>query len=92
MRLLQGSWSEVLTLSLVFGTMPTTVGAANAMAKETKDGHKQKLKFAPDFALSEAMALQINLEEFYGHVSANMKSHKNKAFLYWYEIMAQIIW
>ena len=69
MRLLQGSWSEILTLSLVFGTMPTTVGAANAVAKKTKAGLKQKLKFAPDFALSEAMALQINLEEFYGHVS-----------------------
>merc|ERR1712012_980082 len=69
MRLLQGSWSEVLTLSLVFRTLPTSVAAANAAAKDTEAGGllKRRLKFAPDFALTEAMALQIDLEEFYHH-------------------------
>ena len=69
MRLLQGSWSEVLTLSLVFRSLPSTVAAANASAKETEAGLKRRLKFAPDFALTEAMALQIDMEEFYNHVS-----------------------
>ena len=70
MRLLQGSWSEVLTLSLIFRTLPTTVAAATASAKESEAGGlRRRLKFAPDFALTEAMALQIDLEEFYNHVS-----------------------
>ena len=69
MRLLQGSWSEVLTLSLIFRTLPTTVAAASASAKESEAGLRRRLKFAPDFALTEAMALQIDLEEFYNHVS-----------------------
>ena len=75
MRLLQGSWSEVLTLSLVFRTLPTSVAAANAAAKDTEAGGllKRRLKFAPDFALTEAMALQIDLEEFYHHVSSSQK-------------------
>jgi estrogen-related receptor ERR len=67
MRLLQGSWSEVLTLSLIFRTLPTTVAAATASAKESEAGLRRRLKFAPDFALTEAMALQIDLEEFYNH-------------------------
>ena len=69
MRLLQGSWSEVLTLSLVFRSLPSTVAAANASVKETEAGLKRRLKFAPDFTLTEAMALQIDMEEFYNHVS-----------------------
>ena len=75
MRLLQGSWSEVLTLSLIFRTLPTTVAAASASAKESEAGLRRRLKFAPDFALTEAMALQIDLEEFYNHVSFHFPFH-----------------
>ena len=80
MRLLQGSWSEVLTLSLIFRTLPTTVAAASASAKESEAGLRRRLKFAPDFALTEAMALQIDLEEFYNHVSFHFPFHSRKIF------------
>ena len=72
MRLLQGSWSEVLILSLVFRSLPTTVAAASVAAKEKASNggvKKWKLKFAPDFALNENMATDSGLEEFYSHVS-----------------------
>ena len=80
MRLLQGSWSEVLTLSLVFRTLPTSVAAANAAAKDTEAGGllKRRLKFAPDFALTEAMALQIDLEEFHHHVSCSQNRERER--------------
>lgn len=69
MKLLQASWSEVMTLSLVFRSLPTSVAAANVAAKEAANGLKRKLKFAPDFALTEDMAMDCGLEDFYQHVN-----------------------
>ena len=71
MRLLQGSWSEVLILSLVFRSLPTTVAAASVAAKEKASNggvKKWRLKFAPDFALNEKLAFDSGLEDFYSHV------------------------
>ena len=53
MRLLQSSWSEILTLSLVFRSIPTS----------------GRLNFAADFSLSEAEARECGLTEFFNHVS-----------------------
>ena len=69
MRLLQRSWSDVLTLSMVFRTLPTSVAAASAFAKESEAGNKWRLKLAPDFLLTETLAKQIELDEFYHLVS-----------------------
>ena len=52
MRLLQSSWSEILTLSLVFRSIPTS----------------GRLNFAADFSLSEAEARECGLTEFFNHV------------------------
>ena len=71
MRLLQGSWSEVLILSLVFRSLPTTVAAASVAAKEKASNggvKKWRLKFAPDFALNENLAFDSGLQDFYSHV------------------------
>ena len=68
MGLLRGSWSEVLTLSLVFRSLPTTVAAANLAAKDASVGLKRKLKFAPDYAITQAMALQCGLQNLYDQV------------------------
>jgi len=73
MRLLQGSWSEVLILSLVFRSLPTTVAAASVAAKEKASNggvKKWRLKFAPDFALNEKLAFDSGLEDFYSHCSS----------------------
>lgn len=67
--LLRGSWSEVLTLAVVFRSLPTTVAAANVAAKEASAGIKRKLKFAPDLALSEKMAVEVGLADFYEQCS-----------------------
>ena len=58
MRLLQSSWSEILTLSLVFRSIPTS----------------GRLNFAADFSLSEAEARECGLTEFFNHVSITEKS------------------
>ena len=82
MRLLQGSWSEVLILSLVFRSLPTTVAAASVAAKEKASNggvKKWKLKFAPDFALNENMATDSGLEEFYSHVSFQIAPNFSRA-------------
>ena len=76
MRLLQGSWSEVLILSLVFRSLPTTVAAASVAAKEKASNggvKKWRLKFAPDFAINEDTALHCGLEDFYAHVRTKKK-------------------
>ena len=57
MRLLQSSWSEILTLSLVFRSIPTS----------------GRLNFAADFSLSEAEARECGLTEFFNHVSITEK-------------------
>lgn len=51
MRLLQSSWSEILTLSLVFRSLPTS----------------GRLNFAADFSLTEAEARECGLWEFFNH-------------------------
>jgi hypothetical protein len=53
MRLLQNSWSEILTLSLVFRSLPRS----------------GRLNFAADFSITEAEAAECGLNEFYSHVS-----------------------
>ena len=53
MRLLQSSWSEILTLSLVFRSLPTS----------------GRLNFAADFSLTEPEAKECGLWEFFNHVS-----------------------
>lgn len=65
MGLLRASWSEVLTLSLVFRSLPTTVAAANLAAKESSAGLRRKLKFAPDYSLTASMAVECGLSDFY---------------------------
>ena len=75
MRLLQGSWSEVLILSLVFRSLPTTVAAASVAAKEKASNggvKKWRLKFAPDFALNENSAFDSGLQDFYLHVRLHL--------------------
>ena len=57
MRLLQSSWSEILTLSLVFRSLPTS----------------GRLNFAADFSLTEAEARECGLWEFFYHVSRDLK-------------------
>ncbi len=59
MRLLQGSWSEVLTLSLVFRSIPATATTTSV----------SKLSFAQDLALNESQASSVGLGEFFQHVS-----------------------
>ena len=49
MKLLQNTWTEILTLSLLFRSLP-------------KSG---KLNFAPDFALNETEASQCGLDPFF---------------------------
>ena len=61
MRLLQGSWSEILTLTLVFRSLP-------------RNG---KLQFASDFSVSESQANSVGLKDFYGHVSKRKKERKS---------------
>ena len=53
MCLLQTSWSEILTLSLVFRSLPRS----------------GRLNFAADFSIDEAQASQAGLLDFYNHVS-----------------------
>ena len=61
MRQLQGSWSEVLILSLVYRSLPTTEKVPNA----AESSLKWRLIFAPDFARDETMAVESGLEDFY---------------------------
>ena len=56
MRLLQSSWSEILTLTLVFRSLPRT----------------GRLHFASDFSVSASQANECGLEEFYDHVSYSL--------------------
>jgi estrogen-related receptor ERR len=65
MGLLRGSWSEVFTLSILFRSLPTTVAAAGLAAKEVSNGVKRKLKFAPDYAMTQTIANQCGLQAFY---------------------------
>ena len=53
MKLLQNTWTEVLTLSLLFRSLPKT----------------GKLHFAPDLSLNETEASQCGLELFFEKVS-----------------------
>lgn len=69
MRLLQGSWSEVLTLNLVFRSLPTSVAAATSASKDASAGITRKLQFAPDMVISEAIAAECGLKDFYNHCS-----------------------
>ena len=52
MRLLQCSWSEILTLTLVYRSLP-------------RNG---RLNFAPDLCLTADMAAEAGMDEFYQHV------------------------
>ena len=61
MRQLQGSWSEVLILSLVYRSLPMTEKVPNA----AESSLKWRLKFAPDFAMDEIMAVESGLKDFY---------------------------
>ena len=56
MRLLQSSWSEILTFTLVFRSLPRC----------------GKLNFASDFSVSEAQAIECGLDEFFFHVSGKL--------------------
>ena len=68
MGLLRGSWSEVFTLSILFRSLPTTVAAAGLAAKEVSNGVKRKLKFAPDYSMTQTIANQCGLQAFYEQV------------------------
>ena len=59
---LQGSWSEVLIMSLVYHSLPTTVDKGSNNGRTSL---KWRLKFAPDFAMDESMAVESGLEDFY---------------------------
>ena len=69
--LLRNDWSEVLTLSLVFRSLPSTVAAGAAHDKEsaTMGSIKRQLKFAPDYTLNDKTATRIGLTDFYEQVS-----------------------
>ena len=68
MGLLRGSWSEVFTLSIIFRSLPTTVAAASLAAREVSSGNKRKLKFAPDYAMTQNIANKCGLQAFYEQV------------------------
>jgi len=55
MRLLQGSWSEILTLSLCFRSLQSKSNG--------------KLNFATDFNITEQEAKDCGLADFFNHVS-----------------------
>ncbi|XP_059088028.1 steroid hormone receptor ERR1-like isoform X2 [Tigriopus californicus] len=57
MRLLHFSWSEILTLTLVFRSLPRT----------------GRLNFAADFALTEAQANNCGLQDFFHHCSRTIE-------------------
>ena len=69
MGLLRGSWSEVFTLSIIFRSLPTTVAAASLAAREVSSGNKRKLKFAPDYAMTQNTANKCGLQAFYEQVT-----------------------
>jgi len=69
MGLLRGSWSEVFTLSIIFRSLPTTVAAASLAAREVSSGNKRKLKFAPDYAMTQNIANKCGLQAFYEQVT-----------------------
>ena len=58
MKLLQNTWTEVLTLSLLFRSLPKT----------------GKLNFAADLSLNETEASQCGLELFYEKVRPNTRT------------------
>jgi|LakMenE18May11ns_1017448.scaffolds.fasta_scaffold8594282_1 hypothetical protein len=63
MRLLQGSWSEILTLSLCYRSQPAK--------------NNGTLNFASDFNISEQEAKDSGLDDFFNHVS-NMKTFQTE--------------
>ena len=65
---IKGSWSEVCTLSLIFRSLPTTVAAANMSQKNLSNGTKRKLKFAPDYAITQERTEKCGLGPFYDQV------------------------
>ena len=65
---IKGSWSEVCTLSMIFRSLPTTVAAANMSQKNLSNGIKRKLKFAPDYAITQVMTKKCGLGPFYDQV------------------------
>lgn len=54
MQLLQASWSEILTFSLCFRSLPKS---------------NSRLCFAPDFSITEQEANNCGLSQFFNHVS-----------------------
>ena len=69
--LLQNGWSEVLTLSLVFRSLPSTVAAGAARDKEsaTMGSVKRQLKFAPDYTLNYKTDLYEQVSNILRHPS-----------------------
>ena len=61
MGLVRAGWSEVLTLALVFRSLPSAT-----MSRTSKE---IELKFAPDYSLNDSMATHIGLKDFYEQVS-----------------------
>ena len=66
--MIKGSWSEVCSLSLIFRSLPTTLAAANMSQNNLSNGIKRKLKFAPDYAITQAIAEKCGLGPFYDQV------------------------
>jgi estrogen-related receptor ERR len=60
MRLLQSTWAEILTLTLVFRSLQLTSNSG---------GSSGKLRFASDFWLDEKLARDSGAIEIYQHVS-----------------------
>ena len=65
---IKGSCSEVCTMSLIFRSLSTTLTAANMSQKNLSNGIKRNLKFAPDYAINQAMTEKCGLGPFYDQV------------------------
>lgn len=78
MRLLQGTWVELLTLTLAFRSLPTTITTSTVTlidsASSTPNGSNLApcLRFAADFVLEEHCARECNALELYQQVSRNI--------------------
>ena len=62
---IEGSWSEVCSLSLIFRSLTTTLAAANMSQNNLSNGIERKLKFAPDYAITGEIAEKCGLGPFY---------------------------
>lgn len=80
MRLLQSTWAEILTLTLVFRSLQLTSNSG---------GSSGKLRFASDFWLDEKLARDSGAIEIYQHVSR--RNHENCEKFYFLLFLLQCI-